>query len=281
MLRTSPTRVLTARDGDEVLALLARDPIADVFLTSRVEAVGLHPEHLGGEIWGYSDASGRLSALCYAGANLIPVHADADALRAFADRARRHGRRCSSLVGPAGSVLPLWDLLRPHWGRARDVRPSQPLLAMDADPLVDPDPAVRPVRPEEVGLLLPACIAMFTEEVGLSPVAGGGGPLYRDRVSELVRTGRAFARIENGRVLFKAEVAAATRDVCQVQGVWVDPARRGQGLGTAGMAAVVALARRHVAPVVSLYVNDYNVPARRSYERVGFTQVGTFASVLF
>ncbi len=273
--------MLTARDGDEVLALLARDPIADVFLTSRVEAVGLHPEHLGGELWGYSDAGGRLTALCYAGANLVPVQAHHEALRAFAERARRQGRRCSSLVGPADYVLPLWDLLRPHWGRARDVRGCQPLLATDSDPRVDPDPAVRTVRPDEVGLLLPACIAMFTEEVGLSPVTGGGGPLYRARVTELVRSGRAFARIENGRVLFKAEVAAATRDVCQVQGVWVDPALRGQGLGTAGMAAVVALARRSVAPVVSLYVNDYNEPARRSYDRVGFTQVGTFASVLF
>jgi predicted GNAT family acetyltransferase len=47
------------------------------------------------------------------------------------------------------------------------------------------------------------------------------------------------------------------------------------------MAAVVAECLRSVAPVVSLYVNDFNLPARRVYERVGFKQVGTFASVLF
>jgi predicted GNAT family acetyltransferase len=47
------------------------------------------------------------------------------------------------------------------------------------------------------------------------------------------------------------------------------------------MAAVVATCLRDVAPAVSLYVNDFNEPARRSYERVGFKQVGTFASVLF
>jgi len=44
---------------------------------------------------------------------------------------------------------------------------------------------------------------------------------------------------------------------------------------------VAALARARVAPVVSLYVNDFNVVARRAYERVGFRQVGTFTSVLF
>jgi predicted GNAT family acetyltransferase len=47
------------------------------------------------------------------------------------------------------------------------------------------------------------------------------------------------------------------------------------------MATVVRLIRRTIAPVVSLYVNDFNTPARRAYERVGFTQVGTFTSVLF
>jgi len=32
---------------------------------------------------------------------------------------------------------------------------------------------------------------------------------------------------------------------------------------------------------VSLYVNDYNTAARAAYDRVGFRQVGTYASVLF
>ena len=51
---------------------------------------------------------------------------------------------------------------------------------------------------------------MFTEEVGVSPVVGDGGALYRARVSELVQSGRSFARIEEGRVIFKAEVGAVT-----------------------------------------------------------------------
>jgi predicted GNAT family acetyltransferase len=63
--------------------------------------------------------------------------------------------------------------------------------------------------------------------------------------------------------------------------VWVSPALRGQGLGVAGMAAVVDLVRRDLAPVVSLYVNDYNRAARRIYDRVGFHQTATFATVMF
>ena len=47
------------------------------------------------------------------------------------------------------------------------------------------------------------------------------------------------------------------------------------------MAAVVRDALRRVAPTVSLYVNDFNEPARRAYARTGFRQVGMFATVLF
>ena len=99
---------------------------------------------------------------------------------------------------------------------------------------------------------------MYTEEVGVSPEVGGGADLYRARVAQLVAKGWSFARIEDGRVVFKAEVAAASPFACQVQGVYVDPSRRGEGLAAAGMAAVVRLALRDIAPVVSLYVNEHN-----------------------
>jgi predicted GNAT family acetyltransferase len=47
------------------------------------------------------------------------------------------------------------------------------------------------------------------------------------------------------------------------------------------MAAVVVEALQSMAPLVSLYVNDYNTPARAAYRRVGFQEVGRLMSVLF
>ncbi len=280
MLRTAPLRVLDDRDIPEALDLLAADPLANVFVASRVELSGLDPWRLGAEVWGHV-VDGRLAALCYAGANLVPVAAYPESVKVFADKARRQGRRCSSIVGPAGMVLPLWRQLSPAWGRAREVRENQPLMAVSRPPAVAADPGVRRVRPDELDVVLPACIAMFTEEVGVSPTVGDGGALYRARVAELIAAGRSFARVDGGRVVFKAEVGAVTRAACQVQGVWVDPELRGRGLAVAGMAAVVSECLRSVAPVVTLYVNDFNIPARRAYARVGFSDVDTFASVLF
>ena len=278
--RSEPARLLDDRDRAAAMAVCDQDQVSNVFVASRIRALGLEPGRLGAQLWGF-EQNGQLTSLCYAGANLVPVQATSAAVAAFADRALRQGRRCSSIVGPSTAVTELWRLLRPHWGPARDVRAAQPLMAIDGPPEVAADPAVRRVRSDEIDILMPACVAMFTEEVGVSPLAGDGGAAYRARVTELIRTGRAFARIEDGQVIFKAEVGAATPQACQVQGVWVRPEYRGQGLAAPGMAAVVVEARRTISPVVSLYVNDFNTPGRATYRRTGFREIGEFMSVLF
>jgi predicted GNAT family acetyltransferase len=280
-LTQTTTRVLGPGDLGAALAILESEPVTNAFVTARVQVAGLDPWRLGGEMWGYY-ADGHLRSLCYSGANLVPICATPEAVRAFADRARRAGRRCSSIVGPAEPTALLWRLLEPNWGPARDVRANQPLMVTERVPDdIEPDPNVRRIRKDEMDVIMPACVAMFTEEVGVSPMAGDGGLLYQARVAELVGTGRSFARIDDGKVVFKAEIGAATPQACQIQGVWVDPEYRGRGLSETGMAAVLRYALADVSPVVSLYVNDYNTAARASYRRVGFSEVGAFMSVLF
>jgi predicted GNAT family acetyltransferase len=282
VLTQTTTRVLEPDDLDAALAILDREPVANAFVAARVRVAGLDPWRLGGEMWGWYE-DGVLTSLCYAGANLVPICATSRAVRAFADRARRSGRRCSSIVGPAAATAELWRLLEPHWGPAREVRARQPLMIADRMPDgVVPDPRVRRIRKDEMETILPACVAMFTEEVGVSPLAGDGGLLYQARVAELVATGRSFAHVDDeGKVVFKAEIGAATPQACQIQGVWVAPEHRGKGYAVPGMAAVLQYALRDVAPLASLYVNDFNTPARATYRRVGFREAGTFMSVLF
>jgi predicted GNAT family acetyltransferase len=203
------------------------------------------------------------------------------ALEQFAARAEAQGRRCSTLLGRSEDVEAMWSRLQYVWQPARDIRRNQPHLQIDTAPAVAPDPLVRRCTLADVDVLYPACVAMYTEEVGVSPEEHGGAALYRARVAQLVSRGWSFARIEDGRVLFKAEVAAASPYACQVQGVYVAPECRGTGLGKSGMAAVVDLALTHIAPVVSLYVNEHNLAARRVYDRVGFRQTATFTTIMF
>ncbi len=273
-------RPIMGSDLGAVHRVLALDPVGTCFVASRVRAGGADPWRLGGDLLGYFDDRG-LQSIVYAGANLVPVATTPASRAAFADRLRPQGRRCSSLVGPAEEVLDLWRLLEPAWGPAREIRSCQPLMAIDGDPALAPDPLTRHASADDLDLLVPACVEMFTVEVGVSPVAGGAGAAYRARIAEIVQEGRSFVRIEDGVVVFKAEVGAVAQGVCQVQGVWVDPAHRGRGISKAGMAAVTVLARSEIAPTVSLYVNDYNTAARKAYRSVGFRELEPFATVLF
>ncbi|MDM7856101.1 GNAT family N-acetyltransferase [Cellulomonas alba] len=280
-------RVLDDADVRAALAVCALDPVGSVLAAARIEqAQTTGIRGAGGALWGF-EVDGSLRAVCWAGANMVPVVPVDDgnlasrALDAFAERAKDHGRRCSSIVGPAPAVLALWERLRPTWPGAREVRDDQPSMVIDTRPRITSDPDVRRSRPDEFESVLPACIRMFTEEVGYSPASGPGGP-YEARVRGLIAEGRSFVRTDrDGRVQFKAELGAVAGGVAQIQGVWVAPELRGRRLSEKGMAAVVEHTRRDVAPVVSLYVNDYNARALAAYRAVGFRQVGTYATVLF
>ena len=273
-------RVLGPADLPDFARLVALDPVVNVFADHRARTTNLEPRWLGGEVWGrYRD--GRLTAACHVGANLVPVQAAEEDARVFAERALTRGRSVSTIVGPQDAVRALWNGVAGAWGRPRELRWDQPHLEIAEAPRIAADPNVRVTTMDDLAEVYPACVAMYTEEVGVSPEFGGGADLYRTRVSQLISRGWSFAGFDHGRLVFKAEVACASPSAAQVQGVWVPPDRRGEGIGERGMAAVVELVRREIAPVVALYVNEYNLPARRVYERVGFRQTATFATVMF
>jgi predicted GNAT family acetyltransferase len=277
---TVPIRQLGESERATVERILDQDPYAGAQIAERVAAHGLNWWRSDGRIYGYGTGR-RIESLCWSGAHLVPVCTTPAAVAAYADLLGAEPRICSSIIGRADAVLDLWERLGGHWGPARDVRPHQPLLVADREAPVAPDPEVRLVQPGEVDQLFPAAVAMYTEEVGVSPLVDDGGRGYKRRISELVRSKRAYARFVGDRVVFKAELAIVTRRTTQVQGVWVDPEFRGHGMAAGAMAAVLRDALRRVAPTVSLYVNDYNAPARRVYARCGFVPNGSFATVLF
>ncbi|GAA1350748.1 GNAT family N-acetyltransferase [Falsarthrobacter nasiphocae] len=238
----------------------------------------------------------RLSAVAFAGVNVFP-HGDwSRALGPLAERLfAPHERRPASIYGPSSAVLPLWDELERGGLRAAEERRHQPLLAMDGDDLELAEPyqtgparKVAPSRLEDEAALLRASVAMFTEEVGYSPVepsvwAGRvirpDAASYVQRVRQLITQGRSFSHVENGEVLFKAEFAAVTPEAAFVQGVWLAPRLRGRGLSSGYMRALavhgLASSRR-----VCLYANGYNYAALASYARAGFRQVGTFSTIM-
>ena len=196
----------------------------------------------------------------------------------FRDGRLERGHR---LVGERAAVQRLWEHLAPSWGAdVREYRWSQPLLLAE-ETVSKPPAGLRAAQPGEESAVFPAAVAMFREEVGIDPLSGDGGRSYRARVTELIRQGRTYVVMQDGLVLFKADVGALFGPVSQIHGVWVRPEHRGRGLARAAMTDLVRQVRRDHASQVSLYVNDFNEPARRAYAAAGFHQVGELTTILF
>lgn len=280
MLRTrTPVRLLGADDVDEALELCARDPAANVFVASRIVDGALG--YGSSAVHGYFE-DGELRSMLWSIANLVPVGTDGRARLALAEKARKARRRCASFLGPREEVMDLWAMTRDSFPTPRSVR-EQPLMSTRTMPSalgLPLDGRVRPARLDEVDVVMPAAEHMFTEEIGYRPYAGNP-TLYRDSIWRLVQAGRTYVVVEDGVVVFKADVGSVALDTCQIQGVWLTPELRGQGLAGPMMAAAVEQAMTEHAALVTLYVNDFNTAAIATYRRIGMEQVGTFATVLF
>ena len=132
----------------------------------------------------------------------------------------------------------------------------------------------------DLGELLPAAAAMFTEEVGFDPVARYGDG-YAARLRTLIAGQRsAIVTDVNGRVIFKADAGIVNLDAAQVQGVWLHPDYRGCGLAKPFFASAAQVLQRRY-PHLSLYVNDYNARALAMYRGTGWEQIGQFSTIIF
>jgi len=294
------------------LEVCAREPLAAVVPAARLAVAKQHGwVAAGGEVWAWPDVD-RPLAVAWAGANLIPVvpnylpaDAQAAAIAHFAKCAKAWGQRCSAIVGAAAPVQALWRALRNSWPPPIDVRAHQPLFRLDTQPESNafakntvaakntvnrkPNPDLKlgatPVEvkltsPADLPLLLPAAVAMFTEEVGYSPVRFGLDA-YRNHLANLIAEQRSYCVVVGNQAIFKADIGAVANGVAQLQGVWVAPTYRGQGIAKSALTAVIADAKRRHAQTISLYVNQHNSRAINLYRSLGFRHVGEFATILF
>ena len=144
---------------------------------------------------------------------------------------------------------------------------------------IELDPRVRPATTDEVDLVMPAAAHMFEGEIGYPPYTGSSRG-YRGSPASLIARGHTFVVVEDGEVVFKTDIGSLALGCAQLQGVWPAPHLRGQGLAVPMLASVMEQVMAGPAPMVSLYVNDFNAAALATYRSLGFASVGDFTTVL-
>ncbi len=270
-------RLLGPPDRAEVAALLSERPIENLFLAAKVGLFGVDRRRLG-KLHGF-ERDGILTAVCLNAGTIFPAGVDPDAIPGFVE-AIGGTRRASSILGSSMAALGLFVGLAERWpgawGSYANIRRKQPLMVRRGAPTDDADPRVRPLTMKDFDSYLEASVHMYTEEIGSSPYKYGPG--YESFVADRLKNRDAWGIVENGQIIFKADLGPKFLDHAQLQGVWVHPDRRGEGLSVPALSGMLKdVVRTH--NVVSLYVNDFNIPAIRSYEHLGFEHVGALSTV--
>ena len=171
-------------------------------------------------------------------------------------------------IGERAATDALWAELAP--GRlSTALRHDQSLMLLRAPEAANLTlPGLRPAEAHEEDLVLEAAARMQTEELGVDPRIEDP-VVFRTQVQDRARAGRTFVLVLGGEIRFKADVALRCKRGAQIGGVWVPPEHRGKGLASRG---TCELARRlfSTGPLVSLHVNEKNLPAVGAYKRAGF-----------
>lgn len=270
-------RTLGGGDRADALRFLERSPVENLFLAAKIGQFGLDRRRLG--FVHAFERDGEITALLLDGGTVFATGADPDAIPAFVDKLGAR-RRATSILGPSFAALGIFVGLEQRfpnsWGRTSNIRHRQPLMVLDEQPRCDADPRLIPLELPHYRSYLEASVHMYTEEIGTSPYKYGPG--YDTFAAQRLENGDAYGIVEDGVVIFKADLGPKYRGQVQLQGVWIHPEHRGKGLAVPALSAMLRLVMRQF-PVVSLYVNDFNIPAVRSYERLGFVEVGSLSTV--
>ena len=250
----------------ETLAFLAQRALHTVFMASLIRDNGIESPLNRGRFYSYRGSNGLLEGIALLGhATLIEARTET-ALTAFAQLAQQSS--LSYLIrGEEDVVKNFWS----QYGKA-----GQGASRICRELLLEQVRA--PQGPEVTGLrqaTLDDLESVVKVNSAMALAESGSDPLKRDPEGFRYRTARRIARgrnwiwMEDGKVLFKADIIADTPEVIYLEGIYVEPGERGKGYGSAGLSQLGRLLLQRTGSIC-LTVNVRKNKTKGFYCKAGF-----------
>lgn len=269
-------QVLTNADRDEALSFLATRPLHTVMLAGFIRDNGMESPLNRGQFYATRDQLGRINGLALIGhATLIETESD-EAIAAFA-RIARSCRNAHMLMGEQDKVQTFWASYAEEGMTPRLV--CREMLYEQRWPVEVRD-AVKGLRQatlSDLDLIMPVHAQMAFEESGVNPMETDSVG-FRLRCARRIEQGRVFVWIEEGRLIFKADVLADTARAVYLEGVYTSPAARNQSYGSRCLLQTARSLLSHARSVL-LLVNEQNRKAHEFYRRTGFEFGGYYDTI--
>lgn len=273
--RVTVTR-LDGANRQEVLAFLAKRPLHTVVMSSFVRDNGLVSPLNRGTFYGCRDEKGRLTGVALIGhATMVEARTE-EALAAFA-RLARESQSGHVILGEKDKVGRFWGYYATE-GESPRLLCREMLLEQRWPVAVREEvKGLRLATPDDLELVMPVQAGMAYEECGVNPLERDPEG-FRRRCARRIEMGRVWVWVEDGRLIFKADIISETPEVIYLEGVWVNPSERGKGYGLRCMSQ---LGRELLTRTgsLSMLVNERNSKALSLYSRAGYKLRGCYDTI--
>lgn len=269
---------LHEKDTKKTLSFLGRRPVHTAILRGMIRRNGIAGENNRGHFYGYYDARGELQGVALIGAaSLFETRRD-DALAAFARLARENSASCTLVVEQEQADL-FWRHYSPEARSSVRLHARELLMQLEQPAeLGERIAGLRQAVAADLDLIVPVHAAMCLAEKGVDPsVVDAQG--FRRRCLRRIEGGQTWVWIENGKVIFKADVVADTPEAIYLEAIYVSPDERRKGYGLRCLAQMCDKLLRRTERV-SLLVDERNLGARALYARVGYQTVAHYDSII-
>jgi len=264
----SRVTVLGEADRAEVIRFLSARPIHTVVMTSFINDNGLDSQLNRGRFYAYRNSEGTLEGVALIGHSTLVEARSNKAIKALAFVAKSSETPIHLIMSSGDDANHFWNYFSDG---LRQPRLSCTELLFEVAfpfPVKDCKWEIRLATTDELEQ-----VAEAQAEVAL--IESGVCPLERDRKGFLARVlrrieqGRVFVVVEDGKLLFKADIIAETPEVIYLEGIYVSPEHRCHGMGSSCLASLnLRLFER--AQNICLLSNEDFVGAHQSFRKAGF-----------
>lgn len=257
----------TAEDAAEAQSFLAARPVHTVALRSFIRDNGLESPLNRGKFYGYRNAEGELEGVALIGHATLIEARTARSLAAFARKAQEC-TRTHLIMAEQERIEEFWGYYSEDGQQMR--RACRELLFELHWPVEARAQVVglRQATLTDLELVKPVQAQMAFEASGVNPMKSD--PLgFTMRCARRIEQGRTWVLVEDGKLLFKADVISETPEVNYLEGIHVDEPERGQGLGLRCLSQLSRLLLRRTRSLCIL-VNERNTAAHSFYRQAGF-----------
>jgi L-amino acid N-acyltransferase YncA len=270
---------LVDAETTEVLAFLAERPIHTICMTGMIRDNGLVSEHNRGTFYGCRNFEGRLEGVALIGhATLIETRTNG-AIRELALVAQLHSR-LHMIMAEQEKVEEFWNQYADE-GQSMRVACRELLYELKKAPRITEmsvrTEGLRLAAIDDLDLVAPVHAAMAEAESGINPMEKDREG-FLGRCARRINKNRVWILVEDGKLIFKADVQAESAEIVYLEGVYAGSEARGTGLAGRCLTELCRILLSQTRSICVL-VNEENEKAHAFYKMCGFKQVGNYDTI--